>query len=302
MSKTNLYAELLKAQGRRVITVGGTHWYDYKGLMLPACLPHCCFPVDLRTAKQVLRQSGNMLVRWDEGFDCVKESQWWYVIHSEKWDPQKASSNTRSKIRRGKKKLHARLCSYAEILQQGYRICQRATQRYEKKEFLLPESRYLQRIRGGQEVPNVLEFFGVFLGDELVGFSENYIQEGGVFWENIWYVPEFLGDYSSYVLIDAMLDFYLNERGMLFVSDGCRNIYHRTNVHQFLEDVFGFRKAYSLLRVVYSLLLSTAIRVLHPLRSQLSYISSVTHNSLFDKVASLLQQESIRKDCKLIKL
>jgi hypothetical protein len=292
-----MYARLLREQGKYVISVEGIDWYDYNGFMMPAYLPHCCPTIRPEVAQEVLRTSSRPFVRWDSMFGQVKKSPWWYVIRKGKWSLQQSSRNTRSKIRRGCKRLMARAISPEEVLKFGYEICRKAEERYEKKGFAPSPEAHEQRVKAASKVSPALEFFGVFAGEDLVGYSENYIQNNAVFWESIWYDPEFLGKYASYVLINEMLDYYLNHRKFAFVSDGCRSIYHKTNVQDFLIDVFGFTKEYALLNVTYSAAFAVGVKLGYPLRNLVWALSNRWSNTTLDRGASVLRQECIRRAC-----
>jgi len=294
---SNTYASLLREQGNYVITVKGVDWYDYNGFMMPAYLPHCCPKISRQSARGVMRISGRPFVRWDSQFGQVKDSQWWYVIRKGPWSLEQCSGSTRSKIRRGHKRLSARVITLEEVMKSGYDVCRRAATRYEKPGFVLPREVYERKVQAAARVSDVIEFFGIFSNDKLVGYSENYIQDNAAFWETIWYDPEFLGRYSSYVLIDEMLNYYLNDRGFTYVSDGCKSIYHRTGVQDYLMKVFGFNKEYAVLNIVYSIKFAMALKAAYPFRSIIQNLSKKWTNNTLDKIDAVLRQEYIRKTC-----
>lgn len=298
LSGENTLAGLYREQGRCVITVDNIDWYDYAGLMMPAYLPHCCPAITRENAAQVLRRSKRFLARWDCDFGQVACGAWWYIVRSGAWSLQQCSTNNRSKIRRGCKRLSARPLSPDEVLRSGYQVCLKAEKRYDKKGFVLTLDEFTRRVEAAKRFPNALEFFGVFSGDDLVAFSENYIQSNAVFFESIWYDPDFLKSYSSYVLIDGMLDHYLNQRGFNYVSDGCRSIYHRTTVQDLLMNVFGFKKEYANLNVLYRPSFAVAVNVALPFRRIVQSLSAKMHWIMLDKIDAILRQEEIRRACK----
>lgn len=294
---SNTYAQLLKEQGNYVITVEGVDWYDYNGFMIPAYLPHCCPVITQELALKVLRKSGRPFVRWDSEFGGVAGSEWWYVIRRGRWSLEECSGNARSKIRRGHKHLHGRVLTTEEVYKLAYDVCKKAATRYEKTGFVPPKEVFDQKVQAAVRVNDVLEFFGVFSGDKLVGYSENYIQDNAAFWESIWYDPEFLPKYSSYVLIDEMLNYYLNCKKFLYVSDGSRSIYHRTKVQEFLTNVFGFTKEYAVLNILYSPKFAMALKVAFPFRHISWFFSNKWTNNTLDKIGAILRQEHIRRAC-----
>lgn len=294
----NTYAQLLKEQGNYVITVEGIDWYEYQGFMVPAYLPHCCPKITPEIARKVVEVSGKPFARWDSEFGKVRDSQWWYVIRKRTWSLEQCSGNTRSKIRRGRKHLFARILTGGEVLRSGYNVCRKAEKRYEKTGFVLSRQTYEKKVQAAAEVDGVLEFFGVFSGEDLVGYSENYIQDNAVFWESIWYDPEFLPKYSSYVLIDAMLNYYLNDKKFAYVSDGSRSIYHKTGVQSFLINVFSFTKEYAILNVKYSKKFEIAVKLAYPFKNIVWALSNKWTSNTLSKAGAVLRQEHIRRACK----
>lgn len=293
----NTFAQLLKEQGAYVVTVKGIDWYEYRGFMVPAYLPHCCPEISSEAAEEVVRISDRPFARWDSKFGQVKNTLWWYVVRKGTWSLERCSRNTRSKIHRGHKCLHARMITPPEVLQRGYDVCKKAAGRYKKTGFVPPKEIFDKKVQAAARVSDVLEFFGVFSDDKLVGYSENYIQNNAAFWETIWYDPEFLPKYSSYVLINEMLNYYLNCKKFLYVSDGSRSIYHRTKVQEYLVKVFGFTKEYAILNILYSPKFAIALKAAFPFRNIIWSLSGKWANNTLDKVAAILRQEQIRKAC-----
>ena len=110
----------------------------------------------------------------------------------------------------------------------------------------------------------------------------------------MWFSPESLKEYAGYLLVHEMNKHYLNERGCNYVTDGARNISHKTNVHDFLQDKFRFRRAYTTLNVVYAPGVGFAVRCLYPFRRFFRGRSS----SILGKIRVLLQLEYIHRTCK----
>ncbi len=80
------YATILTEQGYNVIEEDGIFWYEYQGFMMPAYLPHCVPAISQETALKVLKKSCKPFVRWDEAFNQITDSQWWYILKRGRWD------------------------------------------------------------------------------------------------------------------------------------------------------------------------------------------------------------------------
>lgn len=297
-SESNHYARLLKAQGEYVIEVDGVQWYDYQGFMMPAYLPHCTPSIAEKTAEKVLALSGRPFVRWSADFGINQKTQWWYVLRTKPWHLQQASRNTRSKIRRGMKRFTTRVVSPLEIRKQGYKLCLLAEQRYDRKGFVIPEEKFNRNIEVAGKYSDVFEFYGVYEGDSLVGFSENYIQNEAVFLEKIWYAPADLSHYSSYVFIQGILEHYLNERKFKYVLDGSRSIHHKTNIQDYLINVFGFTKTYAKLNVIYDKKFNVLVKAAYPFSGVFKGMSKNTNSAFGNTTSAILKQEYIRRACR----
>lgn len=289
------YARFLEAAGFNVLAVDGVEWFRYNGFLRPAYLPHCTPAIAPTSARRALKQSGCLFARWDSDFGTADSGNWWYVIRKGPYSLEQCSGNTRSKIRRGAKRLLARLATIDEISEQGLTVCHQAVQRYGQLHFLPDVGNFARKLEAVSTYPGSMEFYGVFSNKRLVGFSENHIQNGAVFWESIWYDPEYLGDYSSYLLTHSMLDYYLNGQGMRYASDGSRSLYHDTNVQRFFIDTFGFKREYARLHVLYSPLMNAGIRAIFPFRRIVAWSRSRIRIDLLEKVDGLMTQESIAR-------
>jgi hypothetical protein len=142
-----------------------------------------------------------------------------------------------------------------------------------------------------------LEYIGCFSENSLVSYSENYIQDNAVWMAIIRHNPEYLKHYSSYALMNGILEYYLNDKQMHYVLDGSRSIHHRTEFQDHLENVYGFTREYSRMNLVYAPLFGGVVRMIYPFRSYLFSMKTKWVNDILDKTCAIMLQESIRKAC-----
>jgi ribosomal protein S18 acetylase RimI-like enzyme len=290
----NIYRNVLSKQGKLTFSIKGIDWFQYNYFLLPAYLPHCTPIITGSDAEKALTYSKSFFTRWESEFGKTQEGLWWHVIRKGPWSLQDCSSNTRNQIRKGRKNCYATILSPATIKASGYTICKKACTRYKSRQFLPDATAFEKKIFCAEAYPENYQFFGVFFEKKLVAFSENYIQENAVLWESIWYDPDYLRYYSSYVLIDEMLDYYLNKLKMLYVSAGTRNIYHKTNVQAFMIDKFGFTKAYSLLHVNYKPFFKHLLNIITFLSPSVNLANTYFNSDLLRILKGLILQEKIR--------
>lgn len=118
---------------------------------------------------------------------------------------------------------------------------------------------------------------------------DNYID-----WNEAKFVPDALKNRISDIMEYKIVESYMNESRIKFISSGQRNINHHTNVQEYDIRNFGFRKAYCKMDVIYKMPVLLIIKLGYPFRKilrQFDYISIV------HKVNVLFKLESIRRSC-----
>ncbi|MDD5326978.1 MAG: hypothetical protein PHY02_04075 [Phycisphaerae bacterium] len=293
------FANFLKEQDTHLVTVEGINWYGYSGFMMPAYLPHCTPAISESVAEEVLKISGLPFVRWDAGFGkVVKETEWWYVLKRGPWDIENVKDKKkRWMIRQGGKRFSVHKLTFNEALSKCPKVAQLAAERYKGQAKVESREILEKRIQAAQKVPGVLEYIGCFYEDTLVSYSENYIQNNAVWLANIRHDPAYLNKYSSYGLMDGILDYYLNQKKMDYVLDGCRSIHHRTSFQKHLTEIFGFTKEYAVLKVKYSTIFKIAVKLAYPFRNIFWALSDKWINTTVDNISAILRQEYIRRSC-----
>ena len=265
-------------------------WKKYQGVLLPKIPPHKTIQITKEEAKKLLKENSALLIRWSSTFDDENENTFWYVIKDSECSMEELSSNTRSKVRRGLKKLTVKKISKEDLLKLGgYNVYLAANESY---------NHYVPPMNEGDFNDFILSyddedchFWGVFLkeSDKLVAYSQNLIIDDYCDYSIIKFHPKYLRYYLSYALFYEMNSYYLNEKGFRYVNDGPRSMGHDTNIQEFLISKFKFKKAYSKLELYYSLKVKIAIFILYPFR-KLFYKSS---KNIFKKIGVLLKQHEI---------
>jgi hypothetical protein len=103
--------------------------------------------------------------------------------------------------------------------------------------------------------------------------------------------PDYLKNYTSYILFYAMNRYYLEEKKLRYVNDGARSISHATNVQKFLIEKFGFIKAYVRMEIAYRWDAALAVKLLYPFAGM---IAGIDHPAA-KKIGVALTQEKIRR-------
>lgn len=265
-------------------------WRNYQGSLIPRVPPHYPIQITDEEAKTLLKEYNVHFIRWYKDFDKQFDGEFWFVIKDGPSSLEELSGNTRSKTRRGLKRLEIRKMSGADLISSdAYQVYNEANKGY--KQYIQPLSRvdFEKNIRS---LPSKnYHFWGVFFKEEnkLIAYSQNYISDHSCEYSTIKFHPKYLKHYPSYALFFEMNNYYLNELKFRYVNDGARSIGHDTNIQNFLIEKFKFRKAYATLEIFYSKKVKLAITILYPFRS-FFYNSS---NKTLQKIAVLLKQHEI---------
>ena len=287
---------MLESLGNTVYWRSPIPWYLYNGFLRPTCLPEAAPMISEEQATAAVKLTGAPFARWESPIEKSASPTWWQTNRVGPYRMSDLSANTRSKIRRGRKRLEARRPTLDEVLNQGNRLFRAAASRYGATG-RVPESNYPARlVKTAQNHSENFDLFAVFKKGQMVALSENHIQSDGVLFESIWLEPEALRDYSSYVLFDAMLEHYLNLPGKYYVSDGVRTLHHKTGIHGFLIEKFGFKRMPCRLFVVYTSWFSILVQLAYPIRPAFDKLAEIIDLSVLMKISAILHQEKIRRN------
>ncbi|CAH6793868.1 conserved hypothetical protein [Vibrio chagasii] len=219
------------------------------------------FPVDEKTCHRMLLEKKSYLIRWESEFDTFNEGSWWHVIKSDVENLEDYSKKVRYEIRRAAKKYTVLKVCRSTIIEHGFLVYKSSYERYDTHEPMYSEGLFKKQVC---LLPENTEFFGVYDNDTLVGFSENFVDNGTCFYVSMWVTPDSMKCSASYLLFHEMNKYYLNELKFHYVSDGARSLSHNTNIHKFLISKFKFRKAFCKLNVIYDWKVGLMLKITRP--------------------------------------
>lgn len=211
-----------------------------------------------------LLSNGGYMVRNTYDFDCLDETEFYYVIKDCFGGFEELSSKMRNQIRRCFKTMSVRQISSDTLLNEGYDVYKSATENYLIKAKLPSKMEFEDRVNRSEEN----EFWGCFDSEthKLVAFSMNSVTSSSCEYRTMKAIPEFQKKYAYYGLIYEMNKYYLEEKRLKYVNDGARSITEHSNIQSFLIEKFNFRKAYCHLDITYKWWLTVLVKVLFPLR------------------------------------
>jgi hypothetical protein len=135
-----------------------------------------------------------------------------------------------------------------------------------------------------------VDFWGVFVGDNLAGFSKCVVGEDYAASVVIKMDPRFLPLSPASGLQDAMLTCYVGQQNKIMLN-GFRSMVHDTNMHDFLLK-FGYRRIYCDLKVVYRPAVRLFVNLLYQFRS---IVRRTPESGWTGKIKVLSAQEEIQR-------
>jgi hypothetical protein len=260
-------------------------WRPYQKALVPASLRPEPIELNADQARELLQDSGALLLRY---FTRTSErpTDFWYTACSE-YNFKNLVHKVRTQIRRAYKDCRVEPVDPVWLADNGYKCYTAAFAKYRNAQ---PESRaeFDAMCRGSEDGP--FDFWGVFVGEKLVGFAKYAVGEDYAAGLVIKLDPRFLSLSPSAALQDTILTKYVAGQGKT-VFGGFRSLVHDTNMHDFLLK-FGYRRIYCDLKLVYRPSLRIFVKLSYPLRALADHIPESRAGS---KVRSLLKQEEIHR-------
>ena len=216
--------------------------------------------------KALLKQGG-LMVRNTFDFDCPETTRFWNLIKDQFGGLEELSGNTRKKVRRSLEKLEFKHIGIDLIKQEGFPILKATYKDYAVSDRIMDRrtfDEYLDLCKKKE-----YDYWGVFDNEKLIGFCANWVWDDAVEYGLVGILPEYKREctaYPYYGLFYSMNRYYLQEKGLRYVTDGSRSITGHSNIQPFLEEKFHFRKSYCRLKVHYTWWMGLAVTILYPLR------------------------------------
>ncbi len=274
-------------------------WIKYHHTIISNFPPHYEIQKkDIEIAKRMMKENKALLVRYTSNFDCKCETEWWYLIKDMPDDVNNLKSKDKYEIIKGIKRNTARQIDPQKYKNELYNVYYKAFSRYKKNDVPIRKEKFIEGLIIDKNNPGI-EYFGVFSNKnrELVGYSKNILNDDYVSYSTIKFNPNYLSDGCSTALFYAMNNYYLVELKKKYVLDGERSIRHETNIQEYLEKYFKFRRAYCKLNIIYNPLFEIVIKILYPFEHFFLILNKYINSKIINNVYSMLYQEKIRRKC-----
>lgn len=269
-------------------------WKYYNHAAIPTTAPHELVNIDPINDGRIWRIGGGtpLLARWTTDWDCGHETNWWYIICEGPFSIENLSRKSRKNIRKALencevKKINANMC-----IEDLWRVFQEATERYNNYEQKTTRADFELMIKNASAEWEIWAGYDK-LTHRMIGYKICSVYEDWVDFTASKYSTEYLKLRVSDALNFIVLEHYLNTCGKKYVSNGTRSVVHETNVQDYYQEHFNFRKAYCKVNIKYRFPVNILVCVLFPFRNALK-----KHDTgKMHRIVALLTMEEIRKNC-----
>ncbi len=238
---------------------------------------------------QALLQQGGMLVRNTYHFDCLHETCFWNLVKDQFGGLDELSGNTRKKVRRSLEKLDFRRIDNSLIKQSGYPILKATRADYAVTNRISNIHTFEAYLRWCEK--KHYDYWGVFdrTNGTFIGFCANRLWTEACEYGLAAILPKYkrkCSAYPYYGLFYSMNQYYLQERGFRYVTDGTRSITEHSEIQDFLIDKFHFRKSYCDIAIHYCRWMKMAVAMLYPIRKIIT----------LPRIRAILNMEAMRRE------
>lgn len=243
------------------------HYHLYRNAWRFDGAPHEEQKLEKKEWLALLKQGG-LMVRNTYNFDCQQETAFWSIIKDTYGGLEELTSKTRNRIMKAFDNLEFKLIDLSMVKEFGYPILKATYEDYAVSDREMNNDvfeSYLQVYNYKKH-----ECWGIFdkADGKMIGFQINWLWDNACQYDLIGVLPQYKRNQSFpyYGLFHTMNQYYLQEKGLLYVTDGTRSVSEHSNIQPFMEEKFNFRKAYCQLAIHYRLWMKIAVNLLYPFR------------------------------------
>ena len=270
-------------------------WKYYNHALIPNCAPHKMPNLEELKDKSIWKQDGKkaLFARWITDWDCGYETDWWYIIREGDFSIETLNKSSRKNINRSLKNIESRKIDPKDYIDDLWKVYKEAIVKYKNIDNYTNEKEFKLKCINSNENE---EYWGGFLKDtnKLVGYKicilyDEYV-DMSVSKYSVFYLKSRVSDAMSYEVIN----YYLNIQNKKYILNGSRSINHETNVQDYYQEHFKFRKAYCNLHIKYNPIVYMAVKILYPFKGLIGSLNF----GITRKISSVLRMEEVARKSK----
>ena len=256
-----------------------TQYKLYKHMWVPQGEIHHLAPLGQSEISGLLKKGGVVVMNTYD-FDCKDETSYWYVIKDTYGGIEELSAKMRNQVRKSLKTYEIEKVDRNFFLTIAREIFNKALTTYKVKAKPMDEKTFK---RTSETWTENADFWCAFLREGHIPVA---VAVNGVYEESVQYWvlkadTTYLHNstYPYYGLIHTMNEYYLNQQGKRYVTDGARSLTLHSNIQDFLIEKFNFRKAYCNLQVEWAFWMKPIVKFVYPLKK---WVKSTSLRAFFN--------------------
>lgn len=281
-------------------------WHYDNHRLLPSCAPHHKVNDSYILSGQCWKDYPRAVcATYTSSFDIPEELPWYYVIKDRPFDLADLNAKKRYEITKGNRNFEvAQIENPLEYKDELYQVYKESIMTGYKGEGFTCDSfeifcKWLGYMGLTNERGGVNLFFIVRRKDNgrIGGYGHIMRYPDWAAFSTMKTLPRYERDGVNAALCYGILQYinpYLEQEGFYF-SDGSRTIFHQTAFQSYLQKYFLFKKAYSMLEIVYNPRYVWLINMLYPIRMVVTRLSRIHHS--FNGLSSMLTLEEYHRAC-----
>jgi hypothetical protein len=286
------FAELYERQGLRVEIMDDNLWVNYGRMIIPIGPIHKDYSISEEQAHRLMKKiPGSLMVRYTYCYQERNNCEDWYAVICDNFEDLGSFPHKyRWQIKSGLKNCTIRQVDAGFIAEYGYEVYASAFSRYQGLIKPIGEIDFTKMIDTTRDFDDIYHYWAVFYGNKLIGYSMVAIYGDEAADISVGkFIPEYLKLHPCNALFYVMNKHYLQDNSMPYLNNGFRNIYHKTNVHEFFIKKLSFKKVYLNLGIIYNQPFLYFLKLTYPFRGMLSKASP--------KLEAIYMLEEIRRKC-----
>ena len=286
----NRFASYLDANGAQFDIIDKKIYRCYNKMIVPFGPVEEDYSIDKIVSKVLMKKNGGILVRHHKPLISPSVTSSWYAVVCDEFkDLNQMSSKYRSQVLRGLNNCEAKRIDASLLKGKGFDIYRSALASYRNSGAKsLSKKQFQNEINIAKNYDDIVHYWGVFHQNKLIAYSVNLVYDKiEVSYSSIKFNPVHLCFYPSYALFYEMNRHYLQQEEFKYVSDGYRNLSHKTNIQDYLIKKFAFRKFYLTLNIDYYYGVEQFVNTIYPIRGLVSKIDG--------RIGAILKQERIKR-------
>ena len=265
-------------------------WKYYNHAAIPTTAPHLAVNLAPLYDKTIWKIDGGpiLLVRWTTDFETCSDTHWYYLVKKAPYNEESLTKKARKNIRYAHRHCIVKRINPWDYLDELFDVYNAAYEKYENADNQLDKDDFITHL-----ISDKLEFWAGFSNNEnkkLIGWISVNPQNDYCDISVAKFHPEFLKLRVSDALYSTILDYYLNQKKLLYVSSGTKSINHVTNTQEYKISHFGYEKVNCVLHIMYNPSIAWIIPILYKFKSVLIKADNI---KLIHQINSVMALESI---------